>query len=35
LTVDENGFAVIEKNNKKIFLSPIEYFNEMKVITLK
>ena len=35
LTVDENGFAVIEKNNKKIFLSPIEYFNEMKVIKLK
>ena len=35
LTIDENGVAVVEKNNEKVFLSPIEYFNEMKVLKLK
>ena len=35
VTIDENGIAVIEKNNKKVFLSPVDYFNEMKVMTLK
>ncbi len=35
ITVDENGFAVVEKDNKKIFLSPIEYFDEIKELKLR
>ncbi len=35
ITVDENGYAVVEKNNKKVFLSPVEFFNKTKEIKLR
>ena len=35
MTVDENGYAVVEKDNKKIFLSPVEFFNEIKELKLR
>ena len=35
MTIDENGYAVIEKDNKKIFLSPVELFNEIKELKLR
>ena len=35
MTVDENGYAVVEKDNKKIFVSPVELFNEIKELKLR
>ena len=35
ITVDENGYAVVEKHNKKIFLSPVGLFNEIKELKLR
>ncbi len=35
LAIDENGIAIVEDKNKKIFLSPVEVFNDLKEIVLK
>ena len=35
ITIDENGYAIVEKDTKKIFLSPLELFNEIKELKLR
>ncbi len=35
IMIDENGYAVVENEKKKIFVSPIELFNEIKELKLR